>query len=231
MWREIAPNVVAPALSYAFTLMAVVVIAEGALAFLGLSVQPPTPTWGGMINEGRSTLDTAAHIVVVPSAAMFLTVLALNLVGDRLQELTGHRPGGLEPARPRRRTAAPSVPVPRRDGPLLEVTGLRTGFRTPRGTLRAVDGVSFTLERGRTLAIVGESGSGKSILIRSVLGLLPDDAERTGRARLADRDLTGDTRDVLGTRMAAVFQDPMTALNPVRTVAPRSPSRSASTSR
>ncbi|QFG20905.1 dipeptide/oligopeptide/nickel ABC transporter permease/ATP-binding protein [Actinomadura sp. WMMB 499] len=218
MWREIAPNVVPPALSYAFTLMAVVVIAEGALAFLGLSVQPPTPTWGGMINDGRSTLDTAAHIVVVPSAAMFLTVLALNLVGDRLQELTGHRPGGLEPARPRRRTAPPSAPVVHRDGPLLEVSDLRTAFATPRGPLHAVDGVSFALERGRTLAIVGESGSGKSVLIRSVLGLLPDTAERTGHARLGDRDLTGDTRGVLGTRMAAVFQDPMTALNPVRTI-------------
>ncbi|MEU8800067.1 dipeptide/oligopeptide/nickel ABC transporter permease/ATP-binding protein [Spirillospora sp. NPDC048819] len=225
MWREIAPNVVLPALSYAFTVMAVVVIAEGSLAFLGLSVRPPTPTWGGMINEGRSTLDTAVHIVLVPSAVMFLTVLAFNLVGDRLQELTGYRESGLEPARARRRTTAPSTPPPPRpDGPvpLLEVAGLHTAFPTPRGTLRAVDGVSFTLERGRTLAIVGESGSGKSVLIRTVLGLLPEAAERSGRVHLGDRDLTGagpdGMRDVLGTRMATVFQDPMTALNPVRTI-------------
>ncbi|MGP4023622.1 dipeptide/oligopeptide/nickel ABC transporter permease/ATP-binding protein [Actinomadura sp. 3N407] len=225
MWREIAPNVVLPALSYAFTVMAVVVIAEGSLAFLGLSVRPPTPTWGGMINEGRSTLDTAVHIVLVPSAVMFLTVLAFNLVGDRLQELTGYRESGLEPARARRRAAAPSTPpAPRPEGtpPLLEVTGLHTAFPTPRGTLRAVDGVSFTLERGRTLAIVGESGSGKSVLIRSILGLLPDAAARSGRVHLADRDLTDagpdGMRDVLGTRMATVFQDPMTALNPVRTI-------------
>ncbi|MBE1537824.1 dipeptide/oligopeptide/nickel ABC transporter permease/ATP-binding protein [Actinomadura algeriensis] len=224
MWREIAPNVVLPALSYAFTVMAVVMIAEGSLAFLGLSVQPPTPTWGGMINDGRSTMDTAAHIVLAPSAVMFLTVLAFNLVGDRLQELTGYRESGLEPARARRRATVPATPVPRREGPppLLEAAGLRTLFHTPRGTVRAVDGVSFTLERGRTLAIVGESGSGKSVLIRSVLGLLPDAAERSGRVYLADRDLTDagadGMRDVLGTRMATVFQDPMTALNPVRTV-------------
>ncbi|MEV5826246.1 dipeptide/oligopeptide/nickel ABC transporter permease/ATP-binding protein [Spirillospora sp. NPDC052242] len=224
MWREIAPNVALPALSYAFTVMAVVMIAEGSLAFLGLSVQPPTPTWGGLINEGRSTMDTAPHIVLVPSAVMFLTVLAFNLVGDRLQELTGYRESGLEPARPKKRTTAPAPPVPRPAGPapLLEVAGLRTLFPTPAGTVRAVDGVSFTLERGRTLAIVGESGSGKSVLIRSVLGLLPDAAERTGRVHLGDRDLTDAgpdaMRDVLGTRMATVFQDPMTALNPVRTI-------------
>jgi peptide/nickel transport system permease protein len=233
MRREIAPNVALPAASYAFVIMAVVVVAEGSLAFLGLSVRPPTPTWGGMINEGRSTLDTSVHIVLVPAAVMFLTVLAFNLVGDRLQEITGYRQGGLEPVRPRRRRPARSTlrdrpagdgPV-REEGPppLLEAVDVRTAFPTPRGLVRAVDGVSFTLERGRTLAIVGESGSGKSMLIRSVLGLLPDaGVERGGRVRLAGRDLDAadpeEMRTVLGTRLATVFQDPMTALNPVRSV-------------
>ncbi|MFI0355422.1 dipeptide/oligopeptide/nickel ABC transporter permease/ATP-binding protein [Actinomadura sp. 9N407] len=258
MWREISPNVVMPALSYAFTIMAVIVVAEGSLAFLGLSVQAPTPTWGGMINEGRSTMDTAMHTVLGPSAVMFLTVLAFNLVGDRLQELTSYRQSGLEPSRRTRRaqraaataatakaekaekaaaetvpaepvpaktTPADTVPVTPREGPapLLEVIDAQTGFRTERGLVRAVDGVSFTLERGRTLAIVGESGSGKSMLIRSILGLLPAaGVERSGRIHLDGRDLTDvgpeGMREVLGTRMAAVFQDPMTALNPVRTI-------------
>jgi peptide/nickel transport system permease protein len=230
--REIAPNVALPALSYAFVIMAVVVVAEGSLAFLGLSVRPPTPTWGGMINEGRDSMEVATHIVLVPSLVMFLTVLAFNLVGDRLQELTGYRQSGLEPARARKRVKAPltlddSAPTtrPEREGPppLLEVDALRTAFPTPAGLVRAVDGVSFTLERGRTLAIVGESGSGKSMLIRSILGLLPGDGvERGGRVHLAGLDLSAESpegmRSVLGTRMGAVFQDPMTALNPVRTV-------------
>ena len=59
------------------------------------------------------------------------------------------------------------------DGPLLDVVDLKTAFRTPRGLARAVDGVSLSLERGRTLGIVGESGSGKSVLSRSIMGLLP----------------------------------------------------------
>ncbi|MBA9001568.1 dipeptide/oligopeptide/nickel ABC transporter permease/ATP-binding protein [Thermomonospora cellulosilytica] len=227
MRREIAPNVVLPALSYAFVIMAVVVVAEGSLAFLGLSVQAPTPTWGGMINEGRSNLDDAPHIVLVPSLVMFCTVLAFNLVGDRLQELTTIRHSGLEPRRARKKAAVtvdePAAPERKGPAPLLEAVDVRTGFHTPYGLVRAVDGVSFTLERGRTLAIVGESGSGKSQLIRSVLGLLPPaGVERGGRVYLDGEDLTAKSpeqmRGILGTRMAAVFQDPMTALNPVRTV-------------
>ncbi|MEU8364400.1 dipeptide/oligopeptide/nickel ABC transporter permease/ATP-binding protein [Nonomuraea sp. NPDC048882] len=220
LWREIVPNVAVPAASYAFIGMAVVVVAEGSLAFLGLSVQAPTPTWGGLINEGRTLMETAPHVVLAPSIAMFLTVLSFNLVGDRLRSLTDVRESGLEPVR----QAAPALPAtthPVRDV-LLQVEELRTHFVTPRGLVKAVDGVSFTLERGRTLAIVGESGSGKSMLIRSVLGLLPGTSVRGGNVYLSGDDLTSYTaaemRSVLGPRLGTVFQDPMTALNPVRTI-------------
>jgi oligopeptide/dipeptide ABC transporter ATP-binding protein len=105
-------------------------------------------------------------------------------------------------------------------GPLLEVTDLHTSFVTPRGLVRAVDGVSFTLDRGRTLGVVGESGSGKSVLARSVMGLLGKrNVRRSGSVRYAGRELTElsskDLRDLWGTGMAMVFQDPMTSLNPV----------------
>ena len=107
--------------------------------------------------------------------------------------------------------------------PLLEVEDLCTSFRTPRGELRAVDGVSFTLERGRTLGLVGESGSGKSVLSRSIMGLLPrSTSKRSGRVMFEGHDLIGfsdsDYRSLWGTEMAMVFQDPMTALNPVMKV-------------
>ena len=76
------------------------------------------------------------------------------------------------------------------NGPLLELTDVRTHFRTERGLVRAVDGVSFTLERGKALGIVGESGSGKTILSRSIMGLLPTrGTERSGSIRL-DRKST-----------------------------------------
>ena len=107
--------------------------------------------------------------------------------------------------------------------PLLVVDDLSTTFSSPRGKVRAVDGVSLSLERGRTLGIVGESGSGKSVLSRSFMGLLPrSTAERTGSILFGGNDLTtfGDTeyRRLWGTEMAMIFQDPMTALNPVMKV-------------
>ncbi|MBF8190050.1 dipeptide/oligopeptide/nickel ABC transporter permease/ATP-binding protein, partial [Nonomuraea sp. K274] len=221
LWREIVPNVAVPAASYAFIGMAVVVVAEGSLAFLGLSVQAPTPTWGGLINEGRTLMETAPHVVLAPSLVMFLTVLSFNLVGDRLRSLTDVRESGLEPIRQAAAASLPAEPHQVGDS-LLQVEDLRTHFVTPRGVVKAVDGVSFTLERGKTLAIVGESGSGKSMLIRSILGLLPGTSVRGGNVYLSGEDLTtytpAEMRSILGPRLGTVFQDPMTALNPVRTI-------------
>ena len=67
-------------------IMANLIVVEGAVAFVGLSVPPPTPTWGDMINKGRSDLADVPHITMMPAMAMFLTVLALNFIGDKLQE-------------------------------------------------------------------------------------------------------------------------------------------------
>jgi oligopeptide transport system ATP-binding protein len=103
--------------------------------------------------------------------------------------------------------------------PLLEVTDLRTHFHTRNGVVRAVDGVSFTLEPGETLGIVGESGSGKSVTCQSLMGLLPQPPARiTGRALFAGTDLLScrprELRAIRGRRLAMIFQDPMTSLNP-----------------
>ena len=108
-------------------------------------------------------------------------------------------------------------------GPLLEVEGIRTHFLTPSGTVRAVDGVSFTLERGKTLGVVGESGSGKTILSRSVMGLLPSrNVVRQGAIRYQGHSISDyspeQMRSIWGTEMGMIFQDPMTSLNPVMKV-------------
>ncbi|MEA3020893.1 MAG: peptide/nickel transport system ATP-binding protein [Actinomycetota bacterium] len=108
-------------------------------------------------------------------------------------------------------------------GPVVEVTDLKTGFKTPRGLVKAVDGVSFKLDRGKTLGIVGESGSGKSILARSVMGLLPSaNVVREGSVKFQGHEIadlsTKNMRRYWGTEMAMVFQDPMTSLNPVMRV-------------
>jgi peptide/nickel transport system ATP-binding protein len=122
-----------------------------------------------------------------------------------------------------RRTASKRgvIPQPSFTGPLLEVDDLRTYFQTPRGVVKAVDGVSFTLDQGRTLGIVGESGSGKTVLSRSVMNLLPKRAtlDTPGRVLFEGRDIRPlsdkDMRSIWGVHIAMVFQDPMTSLNPV----------------
>ncbi len=105
--------------------------------------------------------------------------------------------------------------------PVLEVAGLTLDFRQDGRTLRVLDGVSFRVEAGRTLAIVGESGCGKSVTALAVMGLLPPTASIGGAIRLAGRDLTAisaeDRRKLRGGEMAMIFQEPMTSLNPAFT--------------
>jgi oligopeptide/dipeptide ABC transporter ATP-binding protein len=106
---------------------------------------------------------------------------------------------------------------------LLDVRDLHVHFATEDGVVRAVDGVSFELERGKVLGIVGESGSGKSVTAMTILGLTRDKNTRfEGEVIYKGQDLIGlsesQLRDVRGNEIAMIFQDPMTSLNPVYTV-------------
>jgi peptide/nickel transport system ATP-binding protein len=107
---------------------------------------------------------------------------------------------------------------------LLEVKGLTTVFDTDSGEVRAVDGVDFSLERGRTLGIVGESGCGKSVTALSIMGLVPRPPGRivAGEVRFEGEDLLklppARLRELRGARLSMIFQEPMTSLNPAFTV-------------
>jgi oligopeptide/dipeptide ABC transporter ATP-binding protein len=106
---------------------------------------------------------------------------------------------------------------------LLEVENLTTYFSSRRGDVHAVDGVSFSVDRGRTLGIVGESGCGKSVTALSIMGLLAPNARIvSGSVRFEDRDLTKlsdrELEDIRGRQIAMIFQDPMTSLNPTLTI-------------
>jgi peptide/nickel transport system ATP-binding protein len=109
-------------------------------------------------------------------------------------------------------------------GPLLTVRDLVVSFRTDQGRVRAVDGVSFDVPRGKTLGLVGESGSGKSVTALSLMGLLPKPHATVERGSIVldGLDLTRASermlRTVRGKRIAMIFQEPMTSLNPVLTV-------------
>ena len=106
---------------------------------------------------------------------------------------------------------------------LLEVDDLHIHFPTDDGLVKAVDGLSFSLERGRTLGIVGESGSGKSVTSLGIMGLHHgSNAQITGHIKLDGEELVGATanriRELRGSKMAMIFQDPLSSLHPFYTV-------------
>ena len=107
---------------------------------------------------------------------------------------------------------------------LLEVRGLKTHFATDRGLFRAVDGISFSVPRGRTIGLVGESGCGKSVTSLSIMGLVPSPPGKVEAEAVlfGNRDvlrLSADERRKLrGGKMSMIFQEPMTSLNPVHTI-------------
>jgi len=115
-----------------------------------------------------------------------------------------------------------------RSTPVLRIDDLGVSFSTDAGAVRAVDGVSLSVRRGEVLAIVGESGSGKTVTAKTILGLLPETAVSEGAVILTSRDGASENnvialsrqrlRQVRGTDVSMVFQEPSTALNPVYTV-------------
>jgi peptide/nickel transport system ATP-binding protein len=107
--------------------------------------------------------------------------------------------------------------------PALEVNDLNTSFRTDDGIVKAVSGVSFSLEQGATLGVVGESGSGKSVTFLTVMGLVdPRQSSVTGSVKLDGEEMLGmgqgRLRQIRGKRIGMIFQDPMTSLNPVKSI-------------
>jgi peptide/nickel transport system permease protein len=95
LFLEIAPNVVPTMIAYALVTVSAAIVIEGSLSFLGLGVPPEQATWGGMIAGGRSHLGTSPHISLIPAAIMFVTVLALNTLGEHLQRRHDDRSGAI----------------------------------------------------------------------------------------------------------------------------------------
>ncbi|MHB1776612.1 MAG: dipeptide ABC transporter ATP-binding protein [Acidimicrobiales bacterium] len=244
MGRHVAPNVASPVIIQVALALGFALLAEAGLSYLGIGEQPPTPSWGGMLQEGFQFIGQSPWALIFPGVAIMLTVLAFNLVADGLRDSLGReRPKGarLVPtpaderamgrlarlrAQVRSGDAAATANGADRPGPgeaLLAVRGLEVSFRSRTGWTPVVEDAAFSLERGRTLGLVGESGSGKTVSALAVMGLLPPKVSRVaGSVRFEGRELTtlspSALRRIRGGEVAMIFQEPMTSLNPAFTV-------------
>jgi peptide/nickel transport system permease protein len=181
-----------------------------------------------MLGDGRNLILNAPHVAVIPGVLIFVLVMGINLLGDGLRDVLDPRLKSGALARPVAMTDA--LPAAVRVGPgeqqpaappLLSVQDLATQFHVGGEIYRAVDGVSFDVGRDEAIGIVGESGSGKSVTALSILGLVPTPPGKItgGQILFEGEDLIGapltHLQDVRGGRIAYVFQDPVTTLNPL----------------
>ncbi len=212
IWRHILPNSLTPVVTFLPFRMSAAILALTSLDFLGLGVPPGTPSLGELLSQGKNSID-AWWISLGTFAVLVMTLLLLTFMGDALRDAldptqgAGHRREG-------GRMMANAVTTP---PPLLSVQDLKVRF----GSKEVVQGVGFDLHAGEKLALVGESGSGKTITALSLLRLVAD-AHISGNAMLDGRNLLSlperDMRAIRGGDVAMIFQEPMTALNPLMPV-------------
>ena len=213
VFRHILPMVIPTLVTLATLDFAFVMLAESALSFLGIGIQPPEITWGLMVAQGRQYLTNAWWLAFWPGLAIILTTLSLNLLSNWLRI-------ALDPAQRWRL----EMRGRRMADHLLEVRNLSVDFHTAHGIVDAVENVSWHLDKGETLAVLGESGSGKSVSSSAIMNLIdcPPGEIVSGEILFDGKDLLKATaeerRRINGKRIAMIFQDPLSHLNPVWTV-------------
>lgn len=205
------------------------IIMESTLSFLGLGLTPPAATWGGILAEGRRNMLVSTWLPILPGLAIVAIVVSVNLLGDGLAAIFDPKLAGgafrrLIPPGIGRETAGTSPNVAATDEPvLLRVRDLHVEFPASRGSVRAVRGISFDLRRGETLGVVGESGSGKSVTAAALIQLIePPGRVTAGQVLLDGEDVVRASdrrmRELRGTHIGMIFQNPSASLNPVLTV-------------
>lgn len=226
MARHVLPRITGPIVIQAALVSAVALVAGTGLAFLGLGLRPPSPSWGSMVSEAASAIDQQSWLLVPTGGLIALTVLALGLIGDGLRDAiaeswsAGDAPRALLSVRSRAPEPGTAVPaeVPDPDA-VLSVRSLSVELSSDGAAVPVLDSVSFDIRPGEAFGVVGESGCGKTMTARALMGLLPAGARVSGGQIVFEgRDLTalqpGEMARLRGRRMAMIFQDAMASLDP-----------------
>jgi peptide/nickel transport system permease protein len=226
--RHVLPRIRGPIIVIASLWAGAALLAQSGLAYLGLLVPVPAPSWGGMIGDGIQAIVQQPWLIWPPGIAITLTVVALGLVGDAVRDATAEN-WSATPVRPRKRRLAnrqSNVGLDARSAKalipsdqLLTVSGLTVALPTDPTPTKLVEDVSFGIRVGETVGLVGESGCGKTVTSMSLLGLLPANAEIIdGSVSFGGRDLAqlpeSELRKVRGKEIGLVSQESMASLNP-----------------
>ena len=232
--RHVLPNAMVAALTFLPFVTSGAVVTLTALDFLGFGLPPGSASLGELLKQGKDNLHapwlgfTAFLVIAVMLSLLVFIGEGVRDAFDPRKTFAPEAAGRAEPAAAPAGTdgaaGAEPAPTPGADAPLLVVRDLAVRFGSGPGAVEAVDGVSLAVHRGETVALVGESGSGKSATALSVLQLLPYPAAShpRGSIRFQGTELVGAAPRTLqrirGDRIAMIFQEPMTSLNPLHTI-------------
>ena len=182
IFRHILPNAIGPIITTAMISIPSAIFSEAFLAHIGLGIKAPMASIGVLLSDAQRTLLQLPYQTLFPSVLISLLMIAFNLfAANGLRDAFDPARRG-EKLKEARKMAEQDL--------VLDVENLAVSFRAYGGIVRAVRGVSFNLKRGETVAIVGESGSGKSVCIKSVMGILPNNAiVESGSIRYGGMDL------------------------------------------
>ncbi len=221
MLRHVLPNIWGPIIVNTAVLAAVILGIQGGLNYINLGVNPPNPSWGGMVSEAQQTLSQQPWLIIPSGLLITLVIMSLMLVADALRDTTASNRSrsGRRGQAAGQSPAADSDQVPTTDDALLRVRDMSVSF----GGLQVVSRVGFDVRAGEALGIVGESGCGKTVTASAILGSLGAESVTTGQVTFDGQELVGATRQVRaairGSGIAYISQDPMVALDPTFTVA------------
>jgi peptide/nickel transport system permease protein len=234
IFRHVVPRIVGPMIVQLSLFAAMAVLTQTGISFLGLGVQPPAPTWGGMVYEAAAALNDFPWLLVPAGATIAVTVLAFGLLGDAARDAAAE--GWTKTARRRSRrtktlhadaaagvTKSAGMPAVPEEPAFLTVRGLTIVAENASEERVLVQSLDLDLDRGETLGIVGESGSGKTLTSLALMGLLPLGTRVTAGTMVLDgrtHDLSrvDMLRALRGDTIGMIFQEPMAALDPCFTV-------------